>query len=78
MIRTIEQLCATPDSELIAEHDDAAKHTSVGTGYYVEELSRRETLRAMEASNKLARASFYLTIANAVFALSAVVVAFLV
>ena len=32
----------------------------------------------MESSHKLARASFYLTIANAVFALAAVIVAFVV
>jgi hypothetical protein len=34
MIRTIAELRAASDEELIAEHDRAAPSTQVGTGYY--------------------------------------------
>ncbi|MGA6128822.1 MULTISPECIES: hypothetical protein [unclassified Microbacterium] len=57
MVRTIDQLRAASDEELIAEHDRHAKHTSVGTGYYMEELDRRSRERSTEAANRLAAES---------------------
>jgi hypothetical protein len=75
MSMTIEQLRKATDDELIERHDEMTVHTSVGVSFYLDELKRRETQRAMESSNRLARASFYLTIANTVLALVAVVVA---
>jgi hypothetical protein len=48
------------DDELIDEHDKLAMNTFVGTQYYLDELRRRELLRAMEASDHLARASLRL------------------
>jgi len=84
MIRKIAELRATPDAVLIAEHDEAAVHTFVGTGYYVEELDRRSRDRATEAALKLAEAShrlaartFWLAVGSAVLSLVAVVVSVL-
>jgi hypothetical protein len=42
------------DDDLIAEHDQRARNTVVGTDYYVEELDRRSRERATEASQRLA------------------------
>lgn len=57
MVRSIRDLRNTSDDELIREHDEHARHTSVGTGYYMEELDRRSRERSTEASNRLARQS---------------------
>lgn len=59
-IRTIAQLRATPDDDLIAEHDHRAGNTSVGTDYYMQELDRRSRNRSTDASNRLAVASLWL------------------
>ena len=75
MVRSIAELRDTPDEVLIAEHDAHAVNTSVGTDYYMEELERRSRDRATEAANRLARASFWLSVVNAVLALAAAVVA---
>lgn len=75
MVRTIAELRETPDDVLIAEHDAHAVNTSVGTGYYADELERRSRERATEAANRLARAAFWLSVVNAVLALAAAVVA---
>jgi uncharacterized membrane protein len=84
MVRKITELRATPDEVLIAEHDQAAVHTYVGTDYYVEELDRRSRDRATEAalglaeaSHRLATRTFWLAVASAVLSLVAVVVAVL-
>ncbi|WP_431826371.1 hypothetical protein [Microbacterium algeriense] len=60
MVRTIKELRAMPDDELIAEHDAHARHTSVGTSYYMEELDRRSRDRSTEVANRLARISIWL------------------
>lgn len=75
MVRKLEDLRATPDEVLIREHDEIAVHTSVGTGYYMEELTRRDQQRAIQASQKLATASFWLTVANLLVAVVAVAIA---
>lgn len=78
MAFSIEQLRAAADAELIERHDRIAGNTSVGVSYYLEELHRREQLRAMESSRRLARAAVWLTGANALVALAAVLIAVLV
>lgn len=84
MVRKIEDLRATPDDVLIAEHDGHAVHTSVGTGYYMEELERRSRERAAEESHRLAMEShrlanrtFWLTVATSALSLIALVVSIL-
>lgn len=75
MIRSIGELRETPDEDLIREHDHRARNASVGTGYYVDELHRRETLRAMQSSHKLAMVGIWLSVINAIVAGVAVVIA---
>jgi len=43
--KTIEELRALSDDDLITEHDELAGNTVVGTDYYLNELVRRETER---------------------------------
>lgn len=75
MVRTIQELRATPDETLIAEHDRRAKNTSVGTDYYVQELERRSRDRAAEASNRLAVQSYRMAFASTVLAAVATIAA---
>ncbi|MEU7171274.1 hypothetical protein ABZ949_07270 [Micromonospora tulbaghiae] len=75
MVRPIKQLRETSDDELIAEHDEIARHTVVGTAYYTEELERRERRRAIEASDRLARRAYRLAWSNTLLALVAAVAA---
>lgn len=46
MAYSIEALRALSDDHLIAEHDEKAKFTNVGTDYYMDELDRRSRDRA--------------------------------
>ncbi|OBH20795.1 hypothetical protein [Mycolicibacter sinensis] len=75
MVRKIADLRATTDEQLIREHDKRAENTVVGTGYYMDELNRRDAVRAQEASYNLARRAFWLTVANSVLATVSAVVA---
>ena len=50
-------LRALSDEQLIAEHDEKARHTVTGTDYYVEELDRRSRNRAAAASQSAAEAA---------------------
>ncbi|MCF6507370.1 hypothetical protein E9549_08110 [Blastococcus sp. MG754426] len=77
MVRKIEELRATSDEDLIAEHDAKAGHTSVGTSYYMDELERRSRERAAQRSHELAVRSFWLAIATSALSLVAVVVSVL-
>lgn len=74
---SIDELRSRSDDEIIDLHDRQAIHTQVGVDYYLDELRRRDQARAMEASHRLAKASFVLTIVNAVLAVAAVVIALL-
>jgi len=49
MAKSIAEVRALSDEALIAEHDGAAKSTVIGTGFYVEELARRESKRNADA-----------------------------
>lgn len=53
MIRTIKELRAVSDEELIKEHDKKAENTSIGTQYYIDELDRRSRDRSQNASYNL-------------------------
>lgn len=70
----LDELRGLPDDELIRLHDQVAVHTVVGTAYYSDELRRRELERSTAASARLARASFWLTVASTLLALVAVLV----
>ena len=74
MSEPIKVLRALTDDEIIARHDAAAVNTRVGVDFYLDELRRREQVRAIEASTRLARAAFWLTVTNTVLAVVAVVV----
>jgi hypothetical protein len=73
MSEKIADLRALTDDEIISRHDVAARNTSVGVNFYLDELRRREQVRAIEASNRLARRAFWLGVTNTVLALAAVI-----
>lgn len=75
MVRSIKALRETSDEQLIAEHDQHAQSTIVGTQYYLDELNRRVQQRSLEATDRLARRALWLTIVNTVFAAVATVAA---
>ena len=50
------------DEELIARHDRIAKRTTIGTGYYVDELRYREQSRVSAQVEKYTRHIFWLTL----------------
>lgn len=73
MIPPYEQIVRLSDEELISRYNVLATHTSVGTGFYIEELARRQTLRDSArmlqltvSITTLTRAIFVLTIVNVV------------
>lgn len=53
MVYSIKELRELDDEQLIREHDDKAKNTSVGTQYYMDELDRRSRGRNEKAMLKL-------------------------
>jgi hypothetical protein len=73
MVRKINELRATPDDVLIAEHDAAAVNTIVGTDYYMEELDRRSRDRFTQQSHQLAQRTYWLAVASAVLSVVAVI-----
>ena len=75
MSYSVKQLRETSDDVLVAEHDAAAMNTYVGVSYYLEELQRRDFVRAAEATERLARATFWLSVVSAIAAIAAVAVA---
>lgn len=84
MSYTIAALRAASDEQLIEEHDQHARHTIVGTAYYMDELERRSRERATEAaqqlalaSNRLAVRSHRLTVASTILSAIATVAAVL-
>jgi hypothetical protein len=82
MAPTVQQLRAMTDDEVIKAHDDTTSGMGVSSSFYLDELRRRDAVRAEAASYKLATESqklaervMWLTIVNAVFAALAVAVA---
>lgn len=60
MSHKLADLHARTDDELVAEHDERAAHTVVGTAYFVDELNRRAQEREALAMRELAAQSFKL------------------
>ena len=80
MSRSISDLRELTDAQLIAEHDELATNTFVGTGYYLGELERRSRQRSADSSELLARRVFVLsivTLAVSILALGAAVASLL-
>jgi hypothetical protein len=75
MAFTVKELREAQDDVLIALHDRLAVNTVPGVNYYLDELKRRDQARAIQASHRLAVASFVLSSVNAVVAIVAVVIA---
>ncbi len=77
MTYTYQQLREVSDDELIAIHDEIATNTFGGVDFYLDELRRRDNARATASNYKLARAAFWLTVANSVLSAVALLSAFL-
>ena len=59
MAMTIKQLRNASDDDLIDAHDHAARYVSPGVSYYLDELRRRDTARAMRAGHELTRRDYW-------------------
>jgi len=66
MSRTVKQLRALTDEQLIAAHDEAALHVTEGVDYYLQELARRESRRQTAIIVRLTWAIFALTLVVAI------------
>ena len=62
MVRTIEQLRAVSDEELIKEHDAGVEYVNVGLNYYREELARRDQDRQTQKMLDYTKQLWILTI----------------
>ncbi|HEV3051318.1 MAG TPA: hypothetical protein VGX50_13475 [Longimicrobium sp.] len=63
------------DEQVVEAHDGLAPNTVVGVNYYLDELTRREFVRASEAALTEARSARRLAGANAIVAAVAVIIA---
>ena len=63
------------DQQLRDWQDEVAMGRAVGHDYYLGEWRARQTARAIEATNKLSRRAYWLTVVNTIFAAVAIVVA---
>lgn len=70
MIPPYEQVVRLSDEELISRYNALATHTSVGTGFYIEELARRQTLR--DSARMLRLTDTITTLTRSIFALTIV------
>ena len=61
MAHSMEELKKLSDAELIRRHDEEARHTVVGTQYYVDEVRYREQARLTGVMLRLTVAIFVLT-----------------
>ncbi len=64
--RSIEELRALSDDDLIREHDEIAAHTQTGLNYYLEELARRQVASREQKMQKLTQVIVVLTSVNVV------------
>lgn len=78
MAPKLAHLRSMTDEQIVEQYDQAAPTTVIGTGFYLDELSRREFQRASAAALAEAASARRLTIANALVAVVAVVIAVLV
>ncbi len=63
-VKSINELRAATDEQLISEHDEAARNTVIGTGYYLDELNRRETAKQTKVMVVLTGVITVLTVVN--------------
>ena len=75
MAMTLQQLRDASDEDLIKAHDDIAHSLNPSVSYYLDELGRRDTERAIRADQKLAKYILYLTVANGLLAVASICVA---
>jgi hypothetical protein len=75
MAMTLQQLRDASDEDLIKAHDDIAHTLKPSVSYYLDELGRRDTERAIRADQKLAKYILYLTVANGLLAVVSICVA---
>jgi hypothetical protein len=75
MAMTLKQLRDASDDDLIKAHDEIAHTHNPGVGYYLDELGRRDTERAIRADQKLTIYILYLTVANGFLAVVSICVA---
>lgn len=66
MAKTIAELRAMSDDELIEQHDTLAGTTQVGTGFYLAELERRQVDRQARQMLRLTWVVTGLTVVNVV------------
>lgn len=69
MSLTYRELRKISDDELIDQHDKESKYTVVGTGYYLEELARRDSQRV---NDSMLRCTRWITVMTAVMLLATV------
>lgn len=74
MSHTIKDLRALSDVEIIELHDQEAGRTSVGVNFYLDELSRRETLAAMKSAHRLSMAAIALSTVGTLAAVLALII----
>ena len=67
MSMTYKQLREASDQELIRAHDHLAEHMEPGTGYYLDELARRETERLTESIKRLTAWNTALVVVSTLF-----------
>ena len=73
MAPTLQQLREMSDDELARMHDDAARHTSVGTQWYIDEIRNREVGRQTATLVDLTKSIRTLTVAIAIMTAANVV-----
>ena len=66
MSMTYGELRAASDEELIQAHDQLAKSTGVGTGYYLAELNRRGSDRLDRSIKRLTMVNVALVVVGTV------------
>lgn len=62
-IPTYEKLTQLDESELIRQYNAEAKHTVVGTAFYLDELARRKSERQTDKMLSISRSVKHMTIA---------------
>lgn len=75
MAPKLNRLRGMTDEQVVEAHDDLALNTTVGTAYYLDELTRREFVRTSEAALDQACSAHRLAGVNAFVAAVAVLIA---
>lgn len=82
MAPKVADLRAMTDDEIVKAHDETTQNMGTSSSFFLDELRRREAVRAeaasynlAEASHKLSKRVLWLTVVNAVFAAVAAIAA---